>query len=421
MAFRIRKSFRIAPGVRINLNAKSASVRLGPKSLGYTVSSNGGKRLSAAIPGTGLQYSQSISPKPLPVNLTARQMAHGGRWRPGGWTLLGALAIVLAIGGFSVQSDQEISGSISAPRAGIQPTSTQPKGGVAVDSKVGLYTTAGVRLRQGPSVDSPVVLIVPAGTLVRPSQMSGLWHYISVGENSGWIHGDYLKSDAPIETASRGASTHPEAAYNSISGRASIIDGDTVEIAGTRVRFNGIDAPESAQLCQDAKGRNYRCGQVAAKALDAWLAKARPLTCSFVEWDRYRRFVGDCLRADGQSVAAWLVVNGHAMDWPRHSSGAYDEQQKAARGAKSGIWQGRFQAPWEWRAQQAGSEVVAQPSRLMSATCNIKGNISKSGERIYHVPGQRFYSQTAISAGRGERMFCSEADARAAGWRRSKR
>lgn len=52
--------------------------------------------------------------------------------------------------------------------------------------------------------------------------------------------------------------------------------------------------------------------------------------------------------------------------------------------------------------------------------CNIKGNVNTQGERIYHVPGQKYYDQTRISASHGERWFCSEAEARAAGWRRAK-
>lgn len=63
MAFRFRKSVRIAPGVRINLSAKSAGVRVGPKGLGYTISTTGKKRLSASIPGTGLSYSKGVSSK----------------------------------------------------------------------------------------------------------------------------------------------------------------------------------------------------------------------------------------------------------------------------------------------------------------------------------------------------------------------
>ena len=59
---------------------------------------------------------------------------------------------------------------------------------------------------------------------------------------------------------------------------------------------------------------------------------------------------------------------------------------------------------------------------LPGGACDIKGNISiDTGERIYHVPGQKFYSQTRISSKHGERWFCSEADARHAGWRKAKR
>jgi hypothetical protein len=61
-------------------------------------------------------------------------------------------------------------------------------------------------------------------------------------------------------------------------------------------------------------------------------------------------------------------------------------------------------------------------SSAASGTCDIKGNISpKSGERIYHVPGGRYYAATVIRLEYGERWFCSEQEARAAGWRRSLR
>lgn len=53
-------------------------------------------------------------------------------------------------------------------------------------------------------------------------------------------------------------------------------------------------------------------------------------------------------------------------------------------------------------------------------SCNIKGNVSTQGERIYHMPGDKYYDETRISASHGERWFCSEEEARAAGWRRSR-
>lgn len=64
----------------------------------------------------------------------------------------------------------------------------------------------------------------------------------------------------------------------------------------------------------------------------------------------------------------------------------------------------------------ASSAAFAQDN----GACNIKGNVSTKGERIYHVPGQKYYSKTSIQASNGERWFCSEEEARAAGWRRSK-
>jgi hypothetical protein len=66
-------------------------------------------------------------------------------------------------------------------------------------------------------------------------------------------------------------------------------------------------------------------------------------------------------------------------------------------------------------AEPALSVAAATPS----PACRIKGNISSSG-RIYHVPGSRSYESTVIDESKGERWFCSEDEARAAGWRAPK-
>ena len=69
----------------------------------------------------------------------------------------------------------------------------------------------------------------------------------------------------------------------------------------------------------------------------------------------------------------------------------------------------------------AGGNIAAISAAAQGASCTIKGNVSiSSGEHIYHVPGQRYYGTTVISPEFGERWFCSEQDARAAGWRKSK-
>lgn len=158
-------------------------------------------------------------------------------------------------------------------------------------------------------------------------------------------------------TATQKAST--PSMSRSVVGRASVIDGDTVDLQGVRIRLNGIDAPESRQVCEDSKGGRYLCGSKAAEALRSHLAQSQPTRCELGERDRYGRYVAKCFRADGGDVASWLVRNGHALDWPRYSGGAYSRVQQEAKMQRRGVWQGRFQPPWEWRAakQKSGASL----------------------------------------------------------------
>lgn len=125
-------------------------------------------------------------------------------------------------------------------------------------------------------------------------------------------------------------------------GRASVIDGDTIEIAGERVRLHGVDAPESWQKCEDSDGSAYRCGKEAAVALDRYLAASRPTRCDVFERDRYKRSVSVCFRADGREVNRWLVESGNAVDWEKYSNGAYADAQEKARVRGVGVWRGTW-------------------------------------------------------------------------------
>ena len=139
---------------------------------------------------------------------------------------------------------------------------------------------------------------------------------------------------------------------SSITGRASVIDGDTLELAGERIRLHGVDAPESWQTCQDGGGKVYRCGKASAEALDAFLAASRPLTCRRVDRDRYGRAVARCKRMDGEDVAALMVRAGHALDWPKYSRGEYALEERGARDGRRGMWAGKFMAPWVARKER---------------------------------------------------------------------
>ncbi|WP_439925272.1 thermonuclease family protein [Nitrobacter sp. JJSN] len=132
-----------------------------------------------------------------------------------------------------------------------------------------------------------------------------------------------------------------------IIGQASVIDGDTLEIHGQRIRLSGIDAPESSQLCRGDDSLQYRCGAKAANELDEHIA-GRLISCEGVGKDQYGRVVAVC-SIDGEDVASWLVSNGLAFDWPRYSKGKYAGAQKEAERAGRGVWAGSYVVPWAYR------------------------------------------------------------------------
>ena len=200
------------------------------------------------------------------------------------------------------------------------------------------------------------------------------------------------------------------------SGRASVSDGDSLEIAGQRVRLHGIDAPEWKQRCT-ADSRQWRCGVAATRALKKRIG-GETVTCTRRDRDRYGRIVAVC-RAGGVYLNAWMVAQGWALAYRRYST-EYVDEERAAKAAKRGVWRGRLVAPWEWRR---GKRLTARAtsSTKESDQCRIKGNISRKGTHIYHMPGDVHYERTKINTRKGERWFCTQAEAREAGWRRAKR
>lgn len=138
----------------------------------------------------------------------------------------------------------------------------------------------------------------------------------------------------------------PALAGAEIVGQASVIDGDTIEIHGQRIRLFGIDAPESRQSCRKAAVA-YRCGATAANSLSDFIDR-RPVSCAQVDRDQYGRVVAVCT-VSGIDLADWLVGHGLALDWPRYSAGRYAAAQERARRALEGLWKGDFEPPWEWR------------------------------------------------------------------------
>lgn len=135
---------------------------------------------------------------------------------------------------------------------------------------------------------------------------------------------------------------------STISGTVHIIDGDTLEMQGERVRILDIDAPETRQTCKRSDGVAVPCGQVATAAL-AGLIGTRSVTCDLFEHDRYGRWLGRC-SVGGDDVANWLALHGLAIPYRSCACVAVRGLSLYTQWNERGIWATNFQVPWEWRA-----------------------------------------------------------------------
>jgi endonuclease YncB( thermonuclease family) len=234
------------------------------------------------------------------------------------------------------------------------------------------------------------------------------------------------------------------ASAQTLTGTAKILDADTIAIGNERIRLQGVDAPETDQTCLDSTGALWNCGIDARDRLTRHIG-SRETSCVTNGKDAFGRWLATCSTNDGD-LSAWLVREGLGMAFIRYSN-AYVADEAVARSAQKGMWAGAFIAPWDWRTRTASTVILGsykpteeqtrlllpstpqlQPrpalsvppqSQAQRAECLIKGNINSKGEHIYHVSGQRYYDRTQIDESKGERWFCSEQEAIAAGWRKA--
>lgn len=210
-------------------------------------------------------------------------------------------------------------------------------------------------------------------------------------------------SPSPMPAEARSAS------FEVVAGVARVVDGDTLDLNGERIRLHGIDAPEAGQTCPRGSAGTWRCGDAASRQLRS-LAHGT-VTCEGHERDAYGRLIGTCF-AGGRNINAEMVRQGYAWAFIKYAQDYASEQQEA-QAAKAGIWAASTPAEpaWDYRKRRWAASKEAAPHG-----CAIKGNISEAG-RIYHMPWSPWYDQVRISPSRGERWFCDEAEAIAAGWR----
>ena len=224
------------------------------------------------------------------------------------------------------------------------------------------------------------------------------------------------------------------ASMSKFAGVPKIVDGDTVQFGDVKLQMEGIDAPQTDQLCFDKAGARWKCGVTARDQLKA-LAGNKSWKCEVVRKSQYGRLLANC-RADGEDIALQMIRNG----WATVSASApatYLAGQQEASNAEAGLWAGAFVAPLDWRQhnwhakifghftvpQQTSAQLLTSAfgSTPPSPDCAIKGNVNTSGKCIYHSPGGRWYKRITMEAQYGDRWFCSPIEAVASGCRETRR
>jgi endonuclease YncB( thermonuclease family) len=206
-----------------------------------------------------------------------------------------------------------------------------------------------------------------------------------------------------------GGSARPVRDANTVEGRGAALSGDTLRVGRVAVRLSGIEAPVPGQTCSGADQSTWRCDTAARDALARVLAKGR-IRCKLGSADDDGRRSGTCHSGD-KDIAAELVSGGHVFA----TSGlftSYGSLESAARANKAGIWSGEATRPDDYRAQK-----WEEARREAPDGCPIKGNM-KGGRRVYTLPWTQGYEHVRMG-GKGDRWFCSESEARQAGWKPS--
>jgi endonuclease YncB( thermonuclease family) len=175
----------------------------------------------------------------------------------------------------------------------------------------------------------------------------------------------------------------PAVQAEEFSGIARAVDGDSMTVAGRRVRLFGIDAPEYRQTCRIGWS-NWACGSDAATALRT-MVDGRQLDCSAVDRDVYGRTVAQC-RVGGIDLGAVMIDKGFAIALD-NAPQSYLARQATSRSSSAGIWASQFETPATYRAANPRADTAppAQvqsraPARFVAATRVVRGAFRNCAE-----------------------------------------
>lgn len=216
--------------------------------------------------------------------------------------------------------------------------------------------------------------------------------------DAGTVTGALPEKRAPEKRAESGE----------IRGRAKVVAADQLRVGGTLLRLAGVEAPAAEQPCLKSNGRHVKCAAAAKTALTAML-RGKTVSCSVTREDDAGNVFAQC-EVDGDNVNAGIVRSGYAFSANDSFFGSLSSEEASARSDKAGLWEGEVERPSEWR-----DKAWADAKRDAPDGCPIKGTL-RSSRKIYSLPGSAEYDRARVRTDRGERWFCSEDEARGAGF-----
>lgn len=220
-----------------------------------------------------------------------------------------------------------------------------------------------------------------------------------------------------------------------------VVDGDTLRIdREEKVRLIGVDTPETKHPTKPVQYFGKEASLFTQNAVEhRWVT----LDYEIHKRDKYGRLLAYVHRSpDSFFLNAELIKQGYGFAYTRFPfryMSEFREYETQARSEGRGLWQrdkreqpvpaverqsGVLSAESETVAPSAPSSTIEKPpgsavENKKVDNCKIKGNISKNGEKIYHLPGGRWYDKTKIDEADGERWFCTEDEAEKSGWRKA--
>ncbi len=196
---------------------------------------------------------------------------------------------------------------------------------------------------------------------------------------------------------------------NVLEGRASVLSGEMIRLQGRLLHLAGIEAPDRQQTCTRATKQTWKCGEVALQALER-LARSKTFRCVTQGGpDPQGRIAANCT-VDGRDVAGELVKDGHVFSAATYFGG-YGSQEQEARKSGAGVWSGDAVRPADFRSKLWDTAKASAPNG-----CPVKGQVSGS-RRTYLMPWASDYARANVRTERGERWFCDENEAVAAGFK----